>query len=39
MQNYDFACGSVLVWNLVSDNKGRTEIEGVWEQTVENIWA
>jgi hypothetical protein len=27
------------VWNLVSDIKGGTETEGVWEQgTEENIW-
>jgi hypothetical protein len=40
MQNYNFACGSVGVWNLVFDFKGETETEGVWEQGVEkNIWT
>jgi hypothetical protein len=24
LQNYNFACGSVWVWNLVSDIKGGT---------------
>jgi hypothetical protein len=28
------------MWNLVSDIKGRTYIEGIWEQGAEeNIWA
>jgi hypothetical protein len=28
------------VWNLVSRPKGRTQIEGVWEQGAEeNIWS
>jgi hypothetical protein len=31
IQDYDFACGSVWVWNLVSDIKGGTP-EDVWEQ-------
>jgi hypothetical protein len=40
MKNNDFAYGFVLVWNLVSDIKGRTYTEGVWEQGVEeNIWT
>jgi hypothetical protein len=30
-----FDCGSVSVWNLVSDIKGGTQTEGVWEQGVE----
>jgi hypothetical protein len=29
MQNYNFACYSVLVSNLISDNKGGTQGEGV----------
>jgi hypothetical protein len=33
--NYNFACGSVWVWNLVSDIKGGTWTEGVWEQGAE----
>jgi hypothetical protein len=28
-QNYNFACGSVWVWNLVSDMKGGAQTEGV----------
>jgi hypothetical protein len=40
MQDYNFACGSVWVWNLVSDIKGRTQTEGVWEHSAEeNIWT
>jgi hypothetical protein len=40
MQDYNFACGSVWVWKLVSDIKGETKTEGVWEQgTEENIWT
>jgi hypothetical protein len=39
-KNYNFACGSVWVWNSVSDIKGWTQTEGVWEQCVEeNIWT
>jgi hypothetical protein len=35
-----FACGSVWVWNLVSDIKGGTQTVRVWEQDVEeNIWT
>jgi hypothetical protein len=30
-----FSCGSVSVWNLVSDIKGKTQTEGVWEQDAE----
>jgi predicted double-glycine peptidase len=30
IQNYNFACGSVWVWNLVSNIKGEPETEGVW---------
>jgi hypothetical protein len=38
IQNYNFACGSVLVRNLVSNIKGGTQTEGVWEQGAdENI--
>jgi hypothetical protein len=29
MQNYNFACGSIWVCNLVSDIKGGTQTEGV----------
>jgi hypothetical protein len=37
---YKFACGFVWVWNLVSDSKGGTYTEGVWEQGAEeNIWT
>jgi hypothetical protein len=35
MQNYNFAFRFVWVWNLVSDIKGRTKTEGVWEQGAE----
>jgi hypothetical protein len=39
MQNFNFACGSVWVRNLVSNiNKG-TQTVGVSEQGVENIWT
>jgi hypothetical protein len=39
MQKYNFACGSVWVWNFVSDCKGGTQTEGAWEEDVEeNIW-
>jgi hypothetical protein len=39
-QNYNFACGSVWVWNLASNIKGGTQTEGVWEQGIEeNIWT
>jgi hypothetical protein len=40
IQNYSFACGAVWVWNLVSEIKGGTQTEGVWEQGAEgNIWT
>jgi hypothetical protein len=40
MQNYNFTCCLVRVWNLVSHTKERTQIEGVWEQGAEeNIWS
>jgi hypothetical protein len=29
MQDHNLACGSVWVWNLVSDIKGGTQTEGV----------
>jgi hypothetical protein len=35
LQNYDDAYGSVWVWNLVSDIKGGTQTEGVWDQPAE----
>jgi hypothetical protein len=31
MQNYNFACGSVWVRNLVSNIKGGTQTKGVWK--------
>jgi hypothetical protein len=40
IQNYNSVCGSVWVWNLVSDIKGETKTGGVWEQGAEeNIWT
>jgi hypothetical protein len=40
MQEYNFACGSVRVWSLVSDIKVGTQTEDVWEQGAEeNIWT
>jgi hypothetical protein len=39
MSPYDFACGSVWVWNLVSDIKGGTQTEGVLEQGAEERWS
>jgi hypothetical protein len=40
MQDYNFACDSVGAWNLVSDIKGGTWREGVWEQGAEEyIWT
>jgi hypothetical protein len=39
-ENVYFACGPVWVRNLVSDIKGGTHTEGVWEQGAEeNIWT
>jgi hypothetical protein len=35
MQNYNFACGSVWLGNLVSNIKGGTQTEGVSEQGAE----
>jgi hypothetical protein len=38
--DYNFARGSVWVWNFVSDIKGGTQTEGVWEQGAEkDIWT
>jgi hypothetical protein len=38
IQNDNFACGSVWVWNLVSDIKVGTYTEGLWEKgAVEGI--
>ena len=31
IQNYNFACCFVWVWNLVANNEGGTWAEGVWE--------
>ena len=40
IQNYNFACCFVWVWNLVVDIVGGKEAEGVWEYGVEeNIWT
>jgi hypothetical protein len=40
LQDYDFACGSVWVRNLVSDIMGGKLIMGVCEQSAEeNIWT
>ena len=39
IQNYNFACCFVSVWNLVVDIAGGKEAEGVREQGVENIWT
>jgi len=40
IQNYNFTCCFVWVWNLVSRTEGRTQIEGVWKQGAkENIWT
>jgi hypothetical protein len=39
LQYYNFACGSVWAWNLVSYIKGVTYTECVWEQSAEkNTW-
>jgi hypothetical protein len=36
---YNFACGSVRVRNLISDIKGGTWTEGIWEKGAEeNMW-
>jgi predicted double-glycine peptidase len=35
MQDYNFVCGSVWVWNLVTNMKGETQTEGVWERGAE----
>jgi hypothetical protein len=34
MQKYNFACGSVWMWNLVSDMKGGIQTEGVWKHEI-----
>ena len=34
LQNYNFACCFVWVWNLVVDIAGGKEAEGVWEHGV-----
>jgi len=40
IQNYNFSCCFVWVWNLVVDIAGGKEAEGVWENGVdENIWT
>jgi hypothetical protein len=39
MRDYNFACGSVWVWNLVSDIKAGTYTECVWEQGAEEGWS
>ena len=31
IQNYNFACCFVWLWNLVADIAGGKEAEGVWE--------
>jgi hypothetical protein len=39
MKNCKFASIFMLVWSLISQIKGRIQIEGAWEQgTEENIW-
>jgi len=39
MQNYDFACCFVWVWNVVCDTKQKLYFEGVWGQLAEEkIW-
>jgi hypothetical protein len=35
MQDSNFACGSVWLWNLVSDIKVGVQTEDVWEQGAE----
>jgi hypothetical protein len=40
IKNYNFAIGSVWVWNLVSDIVGGTWTEDVWKQNAEeNMWT
>jgi hypothetical protein len=40
MQDYNVACGSLWVGNLISDIKGGTQTEGVWEHSAEeDIWT
>jgi hypothetical protein len=34
-KDFRFACGSALVWNLVSDIKRGTQTGGVWKQGAE----
>jgi hypothetical protein len=37
--NYNFDCGFVGIWNLVSDIEGGTQTEGICEQGVQDtIW-
>jgi hypothetical protein len=37
IQEYNITCRSVMVWNLVSDIKGETQTEGVWERGAEEV--
>jgi len=40
IQNCNFTCCIEWVWNFVPHTKGRTQIEGIWEQDAEeNIWT
>jgi hypothetical protein len=40
MKDYNFACGSVWVRNLIFNIKGGKQTEDVWEQGAEeNIWT
>ena len=40
IENYNFACCFVWVWNMVADIAGGKDAEGVWERGVEeNIWT
>jgi len=40
IQNYNFSCCFVWVWNSVVDIAGEKEAEGVWDHGVEeNIWT
>jgi hypothetical protein len=40
IQDYNFACGSLWVWNLDSNIKGGAQTESVCEQGAEeNIWT
>jgi hypothetical protein len=37
--DYNFVCGSIRVWSMLSDIKGGTLTEGIWEEGVDGIFG